>query len=618
MKLKSILAAVFLLLSFSLMANEAFVIDRYSVEMDVGEDNSYEVTETLELDFSADRHGIIRDIPLYFDDMPVVISKIRVPGYETSISQDREYTHIRIGSADTYVRGKVKYTISYHYDVGADNLPDMDEFNFNLIGVQWDTQVKEGDFRITLPKAFDASRVNCTSGPYGSTDNSGVEWTVEGNVIEGKLIRSLNNYEGLTVALPLPEGYWVGAKKHRPPFWFIDTVVAYALFALAAVLSFLLWLAKGRDNQLFPTVQFEPPQGMTPAEIGYIIDGSVDNKDVTSLIIYWAEKGYLAIEEVKNGRGKTTELALIKLGVPGSDARSYEKKIFKDLFKSGSGGRVTTKDLTNSFYKTLSWGVRNVTKTFTDSKENRIFVRSSGGTTFLAFLLSMVPMSFMGVRTVGQLGGGGPLWVFCIFFAIFTSVFYVQTGTFISNLRMGQNGGKVMVVLAIVSTVLIGALVVFEFDYPLVKYLAAVGSSFTAAFFASIMSKRTEYGDKILEKVLGFRDFIKEAESDKLEMMFESNPSYFYHILPYAMVLGLSDKWSSHFDSLAVEPPDWYRGNRYDRFNTRDFERDLSRSFGSLSGAMSSSPSSSGGSSGSSSSGGSSGGGAGGGGGSSW
>jgi uncharacterized membrane protein YgcG len=160
-----------------------------------------------------------------------------------------------------------------------------------------------------------------------------------------------------------------------------------------------------------------------------------------------------------------------------------------------------------------------------------------------------------------------------------------------------------------------GVVSVLFLKLSLYKYTAAVLSSFITTFFASIMSKRTPYGDKILEKVLGFREFIKEAEKDKLEMMFASRPSYFYDILPYALVFGLSDRWARHFEGLAVEPPSWYGGYRYDRFNTRSFERDLDKNFQSLNSAMSSSPSES---SGSSSSGGFSGGGSGGGGGSSW
>ena len=164
-------------------------------------------------------------------------------------------------------------------------------------------------------------------------------------------------------------------------------------------------------------------------------------------------------------------------------------------------------------------------------------------------------------------------------------------------------------------TAVIAGLTIFLAHIDPLRVASTIAASLIASFFTSIMSKRTEYGDRMLELVLGFREFIKEAEKDKLETLFATNPSYFYNILPYAMVLGLSSQWSSHFEDLAVPPPTWYRGNRYDRFNTRSFEKDLSRSFNSLSSSMNSTP---GGSSGGSSSGGSSGGGAGGGGGSSW
>jgi hypothetical protein len=48
---------------------------------------------------------------------------------------------------------------------------------------------------------------------------------------------------------------------------------------------------------VIPTVEFYPPPELTSADIGYIFDNQVDTKDITSLILYWASKGYLAIEE---------------------------------------------------------------------------------------------------------------------------------------------------------------------------------------------------------------------------------------------------------------------------------------------------------------------------------
>ncbi len=617
MKKRTLLLPLLLMfLPLAHLAAENFTFENYSVEINVLENNSYEITETLDVDFTVSSHGIIRNIPLYFDKIPVKISKINVEGFPSKITKGRDQVAIRIGSASVTRSGKVRYVISYLYDVGKDGLPDMDEFYFNIIGTQWATDIHKADFRVTMPKSFDPSRLNCTSGPLGSTDNTNVKWAVDGNVITGHIVNPLGYNEGLTLALPLPEGYWVGAKRHLGPNWIFSMVLSYPLHILAAVLSFLLWYAKGRDNKLFPTVQFEPPEGMTPAEIGYIIDGQVDDKDVNSLIVYWAEKGYLAIEEEKDEKGKTKELALVKLQEPGPETQYYERKIFKDLFSNGTGGRVTTSDLRNSFYKTIQWAVTNITQTFTKHKEKRIFASGTQGASFLAGLLAFLPLFSLLMEVFLPMKGNGPLWVFAFFIAVFAVVPYVILGKAISTGSGGDKSSLTMgIAFSLVVTAVIAGLTIFLAGIDPLRVLSTVAASMIASFFISIMSKRTEYGDKMLELVLGFREFIKEAEKDKLETLFASDPAYFYNILPYAMVLGLSSQWASHFENMAVPPPTWYWGNRYDRFDTRTFDRDLSRSFNSLSSSMSSSPS---GSSGGSSSGGSSGGGAGGGGGSSW
>ena len=42
---------------------------------------------------------------------------------------------------------------------------------------------------------------------------------------------------------------------------------------------------------------FNPPEGITPAELGYLADGVIDKKDITSLYLYLASKGYIQIIE---------------------------------------------------------------------------------------------------------------------------------------------------------------------------------------------------------------------------------------------------------------------------------------------------------------------------------
>ena len=112
----------------------------------------------------------------------------------------------------------------------------------------------------------------------------------------------------------------------------------------------------------------------------------------------------------------------------------------------------------------------------------------------------------------------------------------------------------------------------------------------------------------MLGKLEGFKEFLETAEKEKLEALVHDNPTYFYDILPYAYVLGVSDTWMKKFETISLEAPDWYYGSH--AFTVATFSTFMSSAMATASTSMSSSPSSSGG--------GSSGGGSGGGGGGSW
>ena len=125
------------------------------------------------------------------------------------------------------------------------------------------------------------------------------------------------------------------------------------------------------------------------------------------------------------------------------------------------------------------------------------------------------------------------------------------------------------------------------------------------------LPKRTPYGNELLGKLRGFKNFLETAEKNKLEAMVNETPTYFYDILPYAYVLGVSDTWMKKFESIATQAPSWYDSPNV--FDMTTFETFVNNTMNSAQNAMSSYPSSD-----SSSGGGLSGGGSGGGGGSSW
>ena len=137
---------------------------------------------------------------------------------------------------------------------------------------------------------------------------------------------------------------------------------------------------------------------------------------------------------------------------------------------------------------------------------------------------------------------------------------------------------------------------------------------------ATLIHKDTDLKIDYTGKLLGLKEFIKTAEEDRIRVLSEENPEYFYDILPYAYVFGLAKIWAVKFKDIVIDKPGWYYNDNDDTFNCMAFTVSVSNACNTANRRMalqsfSNTTSSSGGSS---SSGGYSGGGGGGGGSSSW
>jgi hypothetical protein len=71
------------------------------------------------------------------------------------------------------------------------------------------------------------------------------------------------------------------------------------------------YLFKSKGNKPVKVIEFYPPEGISSAEVGTIIDSSVDAVDMASLIPWFAGQGYISIEEKEKGPVlKRTEVVL--------------------------------------------------------------------------------------------------------------------------------------------------------------------------------------------------------------------------------------------------------------------------------------------------------------------
>ncbi len=593
----------------ALYDNYDFYVDDFNIIIDVNKDNSFDITEEIRVYFNQSKHGIYRNIPLRntvsrLDGTKTKnfakISNIEVNNsYTTNINDG--YYYLQIGDASTLVSGYQEYVIKYNYNIGKDPLKDKDEFYFNIIGNEWDSVITYVTFTINMPEEFDSSLLGFSNGPVNSTTND-VVYTVSKNTIKGSLSTPLYKGDSLTIRLELPEGYFSEAKS----FYGVNNIIAIIIPIASVLIAWLIYYIRKRNVKIVDAIEFYPPDDYNSLEIAFLYNGAVDNKDIISLLVYLADKKYLKIEEKTskslNTSYSTTEIIKLR----DYDGNKYEESIFMEsLFKSGN--KILLDDVGDELYKTI-YDIKNKM----NSKTNKQTIYLESNKKYKVLYIFMAILAFYISSILNS------LYYYTLEMIVIDTIAILFFAVVLYLMLISKTSKTLKVIISLLVIVfaiiflmvdkykyMYGNLIIFSSVLSIICYVIVI-------CFASVFNFRTEFGNKIYGRILGFKKFLETAEKDKLEDLTEKNPEYFYDILPYAYVLGVSDKWIKNFEGIVLSAPSWYDGE--DIFNIVSFNSKINSTIN----YVSSSSSFDGGSSVGSSGGGSSGGGSGGGGGGSW
>jgi hypothetical protein len=344
--------------------------------MNVQENHAYDIDERLTVTFSQPLHGIYqfinykgtfyREIDGQSIETPynARVTNITVPGWTYETYTENDSYVIKIGSGDEYVSGTQIYPLSFNWNPGDDKIDSMDDVYYDIIGHQTNTNILGGHFVINMPKAFDANNVEFLTGTYGSLDTTAVDFSVNGTTIEGTLNRPLLPNEGVTLKINLPEGYFVGAFTGDEFLPFM-----YIIFGLSLLGGALIWFFAGRDKRPVETVEFYPPQNFTPSQIGFIVDGALDKPEVMSLLMYWADKGYMTIEQVDKKK-----FIFHKVKNLPETSEDFEHTFFNGIFDQKDS--FSTASVPDSFYDTIV-ATKEQIKGYFDIPNNQIFTLAS-------------------------------------------------------------------------------------------------------------------------------------------------------------------------------------------------------------------------------------------------
>lgn len=630
-----------------------YTTEQFDVTATATEDHRIHFSETIAVNFLQPHHGIERNIPI---GTQYKIENASCRGYTTNVTTENDQLLIQVGDADQLLTGRHTYRISYDLVYYMDEDLESDHMYLDLLPTGWQTPIKKSSISLTMPKDVSPDRYSFYGGSYGSSsryDSSSYTVSDDGREIHMELT-DIPRFSGVTINAELPNGYWQvdNSRDIQNWAWLSTAVLAISL------LAFFLF---GRRGHVVETVEFYPPNGITPAEAGFIIDGTLQYRDLNSMVLYFAAEGYLHIHEYAKGK-----FELIKVKEMGSEQRPYARALFYGLFTDRpfpllfrlfestpmstawmENGQLHIKldDLPYGFGRSYSEAIRLINRDF---RKHPVYTRTSR---FFRWLMkALVPVLFglsvyLLTRTSGHIIGFIIAALLCTIGVWFGQSLlcsaYDRTrsdtraahiGRMIGGILLSAAGLVVIIGFSLAYIVLpalsqgIGTSeniirVLGKYALPGVLFAAAsVSLVITCVFMPRLRKKiRTLYG-----KLLGFRTFIKTAEYDRMKELSDSDPEYYYKTMPYAQVMGMSTQFAEKFSNILLRQPKWYSG--YDSSDTT-FDLNTCDSFCStLNSTVASYTSYSAGSGGSGSSdsgggsdsGGSSGGGGGGGGGGAW
>jgi hypothetical protein len=368
-----------------------------------------------------------------------------------------------------------------------------------------------------------------------------------------------------------------------------------------SIAIYLFWVAWTRADpqQDSISVQYEPPNNLTPGECGALVDNAVALRCITATIADLSVQGYLTIEqkELTDATGNHTDYVfhltkpLTELG----KLKPHEREVMTSLFMSTNpllmlslavkgleqahvaSGNKMADSMGNKMLSSMLSGVEAKAKEASD--QYQAMSGTSDGVLESVALSDLQQAQFSmrlpRIRNAifNRLVAGGyyasrPDWI---------RIKYGVSGVFL-GLAMAVAGGFLASMTKIAPLALIGI------------------GAFTGVIilgFGFFLPARTRAGTQLLAKVLGFREFLVRVEKDQIERL-EKTPELFEKYLPYAMALAVENKWTQTFGNITVPPPKWYQGKRRDGFLPMHLTNDLNQMSMQATGASTSSSLSSG------------------------
>ncbi|MGM9603532.1 MAG: DUF2207 family protein [Faecousia sp.] len=502
---------------FTLHASAESAASKIDLYCTVNSDGDCLVSMTVNLRIEAADDGLTFPLPYNAND-------ITMNGSSVASSRVSNRTLVAVGRVTGGMTGEfpVRFDFTLPKAVGVTADKQLQLTIPMLCG--FDYPVESLSFIITLPDTVESKPV-FTSTYQQNGFESNLELAVNGNMITGSSINTLNDHEAVTMTMTVSKDMFPSVSTYQRTG--NPEIVPMGIIAGLALLYWLLFLRTLPPQHQRTTV---PPEGISAGELGCRV--TMTGGDLTMMVLSWAQMGYLLIQP--DGH----RVLLHKRMDMGNERSLFEVRVFQSLF-----GNRRVVDCSSLAYAKLC------KKTASMVPGEKTMCRPRSGSRKIFRWLLCISQVFCGICVAMNMTSIPVLQImFSLIFGLLSAVSAWEIHEFAMHI-MSRFKARAWIALVIC---LFWVLLGLAAGQPWVP-LVSVTVQLLLGFLAAYGGMRTERNRSEAGEILSIRRFMRRIPRPEAARLLKADPEYFYRMAPYAIALGVGKPFAAAFGRRKLE-----------------------------------------------------------------
>lgn len=555
---------IFILLGLLLptIANASdYKVESYDITIDITEKREYTYEENISVLFENQNVYVEKELSTQAKNLKVNTNYI---------SETKNKKILRINSDN-----KSSSTYSFKYNLEEKEY-DKDIYEINILN-NFNNTLNNISFYINLEEDFNKNNIDIY---LNGKKNKNIKYNIKNNMIEGN-IKELKTNDVLTIKVDYSKIYFT-------------TTTAFATFIpiILTLISGILWFIYGKDLKYKLSKTYELPKNMNSLELGLVYKGYNDEKDIFSLLLELANRGYLKIIENSNNNFTIRR-------IKDYDGKDYKESMFiKSLFrktnsvslaeyinivserKKEKGNVILDKSINSADLYSRFQRAKKVILPIANEKEekNKYFEKTSETKkAYLILILATILILLTSVPFIEV----NKLYLLPISVIFSISMLYILMNIIeFTELKLTKKTLYLFVVLSILILVIMLLPAFRRNRIYLITFFVCSACIFAILFFYKYMPRRTIFGTRQYSKIDSFKNFIWANNKKDFDIVTSKNENYLLNILAPSYVLNLEKDIFIKMKEYNQSEPTWFELK--DEFTVQKFNNSIDRLYNNL------------------------------------